>query len=250
VAKVTPNKSPSRFYALLLLVALSGAGVLWYVVQGAKPKPITLNAAAATLPKAEGYLRGNPDAPVTIIEFADFECPGCGRFAAVEEPDIRARLIDAGLANFRFFDFPLTQVHKNTLAASLAASCAADQGKFWELHDAIFAAQDQWNTQATENPRKVLDGLAQQVGLDMAAYATCFDSQKNLPRIQAHQQAGIERGVSSTPTLVIGDQMYAGGLRFDELRKLVDSLAAVSGKPVPGAAKTDAKADIKAPAAK
>jgi len=224
VVKATPTKSRTPFYGLLLLLAVAGGAGIWYSMQS---KPITLDETqTANLPPAEGYLRGRPDAPVTIMEFADFECPGCGQFAALEEPEIRARLIEPGLANFRFFDFPLTEIHQNTLSAHLAASCASDQGKFWEMHDAIFATADQWNGQVTSNPRKVIDAQAKQVGLDMSVYGECMDSQKNLARIQANKQAGIARAVGSTPTLVIGNKVYAGVMRYDDIKKVVDSIIA------------------------
>ncbi len=226
MVKATPTKSRTPFLVVLVALIAAGGGGIWYAVNGAKPKPITL-PAGTPLPKAEGYLRGDPNAPITILEFADFECPGCGNFASVTEPDLRNRIVDAGLASFRYYDFPLP-IHQNTMAASLAASCAADQGKFWEMHDAIFAGQFDWNTQATSNPRKLFDQYAKAISLDMAAYTTCFDSQKNLPRIEANRTAGVERGVSSTPTLVIGDKMYSGGLNYDAIRKIVDSLRAAN----------------------
>ncbi|MBU6365749.1 MAG: DsbA family protein [Gemmatimonadetes bacterium] len=236
MATVTPKKKSGLFLPAVVAILAIGTGVIYWQVQANKPKPITL-AASTPLPKAEGYLRGNPDAPVTIIEFADFECPGCANFATVQEPDVRTRLVDAGLANFRFYDFPLTQIHANTLSAHLAASCANEQGKFWELHDAIFAAQNEWNTQATSNPRKVLDRLAGEVGLDMARFGACFDSQRTLPQIQANAAEGTQRGVSSTPTLLIGNRLYPGGLPYDDIKKLVDSLrAAPAAAPAPAPA--------------
>jgi len=222
VVKASPKKSKNAFLPIVLVVLAVGGAAIFYKVQN-KPKPIEL-APGTALPAAEGHLRGDPNAPITIMEFADFECPGCGQFAALQGPDVKARIIDAGLANFRFYDFPLTSIHQNTLAAHLAASCAEDQGKFWEMHDKLFAGQMDWSTQATTNPRKFFDVYAGEIGLDMAAYNSCFDSQKNLPKIQANAAAGTERGVSSTPTLVIGNKVYAGGLTYDRIKQLVDSL--------------------------
>jgi protein-disulfide isomerase len=222
VVKASPKKSKNAFLPIVLVVLAVGGAAIFYKVQN-KPKPIEL-APGTALPAAEGHLRGDPNAPITIMEFADFECPGCGQFAALQGPDVKARIIDAGLANFRFYDFPLTSIHQNTLAAHLAASCAEDQGKFWEMHDKLFAGQMDWSTQATTNPRKFFDVYAGEIGLDMAAYNNCFDSQKNLPKIQANAAAGTERGVSSTPTLVIGNKVYAGGLTYDRIKQLVDSL--------------------------
>lgn len=233
--KATKKKSNGAFLPIVLLVLAVGGGAIYYKIQS-KPKPIEL-APGTPLPTAEGHLRGDPNAPITIMEFADFECPGCGQFAALQGPDIKARIVDAGLANFRFFDFPLTSIHQNTLAAHLAASCAEDQGKFWEMHDKLFAGQFDWNSQATSNPRKVIDVYASELGLDMAAYNSCFDTQKNLPKIQANAAAGTERGVGQTPTLVINNKVYAGGLPYDKLKALVDSLRAAA--PAAAATPTD-----------
>jgi protein-disulfide isomerase len=236
VAKVTPKKkSNTGFIAVIGVVLLAGGAALWATMQN-KPKPIELPANTAALPQAEGYLRGNPNAPVSIVEFADFECPGCGQFATLQGPDIKARLVDAGLASFRFYDFPLTQIHGNTLSAHLAAACANDQGKFWERHDQLFANQPEWSTQATSNPRKVIDPLAQAIGLDMAAYNSCMDTQKYVSRISANAAEGNQRGVSSTPTIIVGNKVYAGGLTFDQLKKIVDSLVAAAPAAAPAVA--------------
>ena len=237
MAKVSPKKkSNTAFLAVIAVVLIAGGVGIWTAVQRAKPKPIEL-APGTPLPKAEGYLRGDPNAPVTIIEFADFECPGCGQFAALQEPDIMSRIVDAGLANFRFYDFPLTSIHQNTMSAHLAAACANEQGKFWAMHDAIFAGQGEWSGVVTSNPRPLLDGYAKTVGLDMAKYTECFDSQRPLPQIQANAAAGQERGVNSTPTLIIGNKLYAGGLTFDQLKAVVDSIRATL--PAAAATSTD-----------
>jgi protein-disulfide isomerase len=226
VVKATPKKkSNTAFIVVILVVLVAGGAAIWAAIQANKPKAIEL-AANTPLPAAEGYLRGDPKAPITIIEFADFECPGCGQFALLQEPDIRKRIIEAGLANFRFYDFPLTSIHQNTMAAHLAAACANEQNKFWEMHDMIFAGQLDWNGQATSNPRKVLDGYAAQLGLDMKAFGSCFDTQKPLPQIQANAAAGTERGVNGTPTIMIGNRMYNPTPNADQIKKIVDSLRA------------------------
>lgn len=241
MVKATKKKSNNAFLPIVLIVLAVGGAGIYYTMQN-KPKPIEL-APGTALPTAEGQLRGDPNAPITIMEFADFECPGCGQFAALQGPDIKTRIIDAGLANFRFYDFPLTSIHQNTMAAHLAASCAADQGKFWEMHDALFAGQMDWNSQATTNPRKVFDSYAGQLGLDMTAYNSCFDTQKNLPKIQANAAAGTERGVSSTPTLVVGSRVFPGGLTYDQLKAMVDSLRAALPAAPAAAAAVPATAD-------
>jgi protein-disulfide isomerase len=237
VVKATPTKSRTPFLVVLIALIVAGGGGIWYKLDANKPVPVTL-PPGTPLPKAEGYLRGDPNAPITIMEFGDFECPSCGQFATVSEPDIRTRIVDAGLANFKFYDFPLP-MHQNTMSASLSASCAADQGKFWEMHDAIFAGQYDWNTQATSNPQKLLNGYAETIGLDMKAFGECVSSQRNLARIQANKKAGEELGVSSTPTIYVGNTKIAGNMSVDNLKKLIDSLRAAAPTPAASATTSD-----------
>jgi protein-disulfide isomerase len=215
---------PTGFYYVLGAIVLIGASILGYSMLRKPAGPVATDAVTPVTPigKAEGYLIGKPDAPVKILEFADFECPGCGNFANVTEPDVRKRLIDTGLANLTYYDFPLPQ-HKNSMAASNAAACAADQGKFWEMHDAIFGNQDQWNTEATDNPKPFFQKYAERLALNMGDWETCFDSRKHQGRIAANAAEGEQRKVNSTPTFIIGDKMYAQGMTYDALKAIVDS---------------------------
>jgi protein-disulfide isomerase len=178
--------------------------------------------------KAEPYVYGRPDAPVTIAEFADFECPACAQFATLTEPDIRKRLADPGQVSIRFYDFPLDQ-HRNSVLASLSAACAADQNKFWEMHDRIFAGQDAWATRpgesdgsANRRASRLFADYAKAIGLDEDAWSTCVEEQRHLDRIRANRQLGIQRQVRSTPTFIVGNKMVPGALSYDALKRLVD----------------------------
>ena len=143
--------------------------------------------------------------------------------------DVRERLINTGLVSFRFFDMPL-DVHRNTWPASNAVACAADQGKFLEMHDLVFANQDRWNGEATANPKKPLQQLAGQLGIDMGKWEQCFDAQTHYPRIKANMLEGIRRGVGQTPTFIIGAKMIPGAVPFDEFKKYVEEAAAAAPK--------------------
>jgi len=202
-------------------VAVIGVGALSYVATRPKATSTKIDPTLPAL-KAEGYLLGSPAAPIEIIEFADFECPGCGQFANLTEPDIRTRMINTGQVRVRFMDFPLP-IHKNTWDASLAASCANEQGKFWEMHDLIFQNQDRWNGEATSRPRGPLGDLAKSLGLDMTKYGSCMDTEKYRANVQANLKEGERRMVNQTPTFVIGDQMIPGAIPFDQFKKLVDA---------------------------
>ena len=226
----TSNKraSQKQFTFLILAIVVIGAGALgWFAM---RPKGGG-QAIDPNLPvgKAEGFLLGKPDAPVQIIEFADFECPACAQFAMLTEPDIRARLVNTGLVSIRFFVFPLP-MHKNTWSASNAAFCAAEQGKFWEMHDRLFYTQDLWNTQATSNPDKKMKGYATDIGLDAGKFNDCYDSQRNYPNIKASGVDAASRLIDETPSFIIGGKKYAGSLPYDEIKKHIDEELAKVGK--------------------
>ena len=215
---------PKGFYAILVVAAVLGASILAYTVRRKPDARVAtpMNVDPAKAGPAEGYLIGKPDAPVKILEFADFECPACGRFATITEPDVRKRIIETGLASLTYYDFPLPQ-HLNSQAASNAAACASDQGKFWQMHDQLFATQDQWNTQATDNPKPLFMNYAATLGLDARTFESCYDARKHQKRIEANFAAGELRKIGSTPTFVVGDKMVVNALSYDELRALVDS---------------------------
>ena len=207
-----------------------GVAALGYVATKPKSSSVQTAETADTTNAGppQGYLIGKVDAPVKILEFADFECPSCGGWATVTEPDVRSRIINAGLANLTYYDFPLTQ-HRNTLAASNAAACADEQGKFWQMHDRIFQAQDEWNGEATEAPKPFFKRYAAEVGLDVSKWEACYDARKYQKRISANLAEGLRRGVNSTPTFLIANRLYPGMRSYDELKKIVDSVAKAGG---------------------
>ena len=234
-ARVVKKKKPTSsrgFYILLALVIIVGG--VWIGTMANKPKAPNVRDVDVTAAQAEGYAIGNPKAPVQVLEFADFECPACGQFSTVTEPDVRTRLAATGKIGYRFYDFPLP-MHKNTITASLAAACANEQGKFWEMHDALFFNQPEWSTQATDNPTKFFAQYAGQMGLDMPKWKECMAAQRHLTTIIANRKEGERRGVGQTPTFIIGRKVVAGSIGYDEFKARVDS-AAVAAPPAPAAA--------------
>jgi protein-disulfide isomerase len=235
VVKATPRRAPNRtFYWALAGIALAGIGTLAYVATRPKDqaaREVTFDPKAA---KSEGYFMGSPTAPVQIIEFADFECPACAQFATITEPDVRSRIVQPGQASYRFYDFPLPQ-HKNSMAASLAAACANDQGKFWEMHDRLFQGQDEWNTQATSRPKSIFLGYARALGLNAGAWESCFDGKKHQAAVEASRNEGLGRQIQQTPTFIINNRAYPGAPNYDEFKARVQA-AAKSAPSSPGAA--------------
>jgi protein-disulfide isomerase len=239
------SSRPKAFFWLLGAIALIGVAAIGYVVTKPKAAPTDVKNIADTTNAgpAQGYLLGKVDAPVKILEYADFECPGCAGFATVTEPDVRARIIEPGLASMTYYDFPLTQ-HRNTLAASNAAACADEQGKFWPMHDRLFQAQDEWNGEATDKPKPFFKRYATEAGVDVAKWESCFDARKYQSRINANLADGLRHGVGSTPSFIIGNKLYRGMGGYDEMKAIVDSIAKATTTPVvtsPPAAPTKRK---------
>ena len=238
VVKKKPAKSSRGFYLLLAIIFIGGG--VWLATLATRPKAAPVQEVDVTAAAAEGYLAGNPSAPVQVLEFADYECPACGQFSLVTEPDVRRRLIQAGLVSYRFYDYPLPQ-HKNSLQASIAAACADDQKKFWQMHDALFFNQPEWSTEATTNPGKFFQEYAKQIGLNLDDWKKCFEAQQHLTRIYGNRKEGDRVGVSQTPTFVIGRKKVVGAIGYDEFKMYVDSAAALSPAPAPAGPKSAPK---------
>jgi protein-disulfide isomerase len=215
--------SPRAFLAAVIVIVLVAGGLLAYLAAGRTKAPAATTVDPNLPPAvAKGYALGRPDAPVHIMEFADFECPACANYTVVTEPDVRKRIIDSGLAQVTYYDFPLPQ-HKNTLVASEAAACANDQGKFWEMHDRLFQGQTDWNGEATSDPEKVMKGYAKDLGLDVNRWQQCVDQRAHARDIEANKAEGDRHHVNETPTFVIGNKMIPGAITFDEMHAYVDS---------------------------
>jgi protein-disulfide isomerase len=218
--KSAPN--PKMFVALVILLVIVGGGALAFIA-GRNKGPVATTVDPNLPPAvAKGYALGRPNAPVQIIEFADFECPACGTYAVVTEPDVRKRIIDSGYAQVTYYDFPLPQ-HKNTWVASEAAACASDQGKFWEMHDRLFQGQGDWNGETTSDPAKVMKSYAKDIGLDIDRWQQCVDQRSHQRDIQANKAEGERHHVIETPTFVIGNRQVPGAISYDEMRAYVDS---------------------------
>jgi len=220
-----PKRSGNPF-VLIAVVGLVGAAALVYLVTRPKAVSIPANVSVLQADTAgfQGYFKGSDSAPVTISEYADFQCPACQYFATVQFPAIRQQLIETGLVRWRFRDFPLDQPHPHARLAAHSAACANDQGKFWEQHDAIFATHAQWNTASGSGATQIFRESARANGLDLAAYDACMSSAKYAGRIQASLEEGTKLGVGSTPTFLINGRLYPGAMSSDTVVAIVRKL--------------------------
>ncbi|MFL5449140.1 MAG: DsbA family protein [Gemmatimonadales bacterium] len=213
-----------RFYTLFAVLALAGIGVLAYLLL--KPSTISIPANVTIQPSDtsgfHGYVKGSKDAPVEITEFADYQCPFCQTFATLQMPTIEDRLVNSGRLRWRYRDFPLQQ-HQFARLAAHSAACADEQGKYWAQHELIYQGQSEWAAARDAGP--LFRNYARTAGLDLGRYDSCMKSGKYAGRIQASYNEGVQLGVSSTPTLLIGNRLYRGRLDSDAIIKMVDSLA-------------------------
>jgi len=218
-----------RFYILFAVLALAGLAVLGFLVFRPSSVSIPANVAvqAGDTSGFRGYMRGSPSAPVEITEFADYQCPFCQTFATLQMPTIEERLIATGRLRWRYRDFPLQQ-HSFARLAAHSAACADEQGKYWEQHDRIYQGQQDWA--GTRDAGPLFRNYAKAAGLDLRRYDACMKAGKYAGRIQASYNEGVQLGVNSTPTLLVGDRLYKGRVDSDAITKLVDSLARYSAK--------------------
>jgi protein-disulfide isomerase len=164
---------------------------------------------------------GNQDAPITIIEYTDFQCPYCSRHFQQTYPRIVEQYVDTGIVQYVFKDFPLTQIHPQALKASEAARCAMDQGAFLEMHDIIFQRQQEWGG---GDPVEVFIGYAGELDLDADAFGACLDSGQHEAAVIADLQEGVALGVTGTPSFFINGYALTGAQPFDVFQQGIDSL--------------------------
>jgi protein-disulfide isomerase len=138
---------------------------------------------------------GKPEAPITIVEFSDYECPFCRRFFETTLPALKAQYIDTGTVRYVFRDFPLT-MHRKAPKAAEAAHCAGAQGHYWEMHDALFKNRALGMLQLT--------GHARRLGLDQAAFEACLDGGTYADKVDGNVTDGGAAGVTGTPSFIIG----------------------------------------------
>jgi protein-disulfide isomerase len=190
-------------FLIVALVALAtiGSGAMLYLAKRPHVSSIPEDKTLSAQSGAESpHIRGNPDAPVTLEEYGDFQCPPCGMFAAFagqleKEYESRLRVI--------FRNFPLA-MHEHAREASLAAEAAGLQGRFWEMHDLLYREQDNWSK--APNVRELFESYAGTLGLDLDKFKKDMDGEQAKARVDADRQRGESLGINITPTLFINNQ--------------------------------------------
>jgi protein-disulfide isomerase len=190
-------------FVIVIGVALTtlGSGTLLYRAKRQQLKNIPESESVlAKTNTAPAHIRGNPDAPVTLEEFGDFQCPPCGKFSEfveelLKEYNPRLRLV--------FRNFPLSG-HEHAREAALAAEAAGLQGKFWEMHDTLYREQDTWSK--SPNVRELFESYAGTIGLNVDQFKKDMDGDKARERVDSDRALADFLGVKATPTLFINNR--------------------------------------------
>lgn len=177
------------------------------------------DASFGPIPVADDeFQMGRPDAPVTIIEYASLTCPHCAQFEAEVLPKLKAEYIDTGKVRFVYRDFPLDRL---ALTASVVARCAG-RDRFFGFIEAFFGSMQTWAR--AQNPVEALGRIARLGGMSDAEFDACTKDQKITDAVLAQRLEGEKTyQIRATPTLFINGERFSGGLRFDELKRLIDS---------------------------
>ncbi len=171
-----------------------------------------------------GRTEGKADAPVKIIEYADFQCPFCGRFTRETAPKLVEEFVNTGQAQIEFRHYAF--IGEESKKAAEAAECAADQGHFWPMHDIIFLRQGAENAgvYSSSNLKKYAREVADKVnGFDAKQFDTCLDSGEKRATVEQMAQEAVSLGVRSTPTFFVNGQMVSGAQPIDEFRKTIEA---------------------------
>ncbi len=201
--------------AIILVVAL-----IFIATAGNKPAPVVSTGSSKAEEVGQPVDRrtiGSPDAPVVVQAYEDFQCPHCQQFTATLEPTIM-ELVKAGTVRYEYHHRFV--IGPDSITAGAAAECAADQGAFWEYHDALYAAF-QSNPQAARVAS--LKQIAADIGLDTATFNSCLDTQEHYEQMLREDNEARSKGINATPTVFINGEQYQGDFSPESFKAAVEA---------------------------
>jgi protein-disulfide isomerase len=202
--------------SVILSAAKDLAGLLLICVAASLP------LSAQTGVPLDTRSKGSAQAPVTVYEMSDFQCPYCRQFATETFPDLEREYIGTGKVRWVFINFPLTSVHQNASAAAQLGLCAAQQRGFWRIHDLLFKYQETWAPLKEAGPFFV--SLADSAGLSKTTLLSCLQAPETLNSVRADAEGAARSGASSTPTFYIEGGLLEGAQPVAVFRQVLDSV--------------------------
>lgn len=179
------------------------------------------------IPKDNDPMLGDPNAPISIIEFSNYQCQFCARFYSDTLPLLKSQYIETGKVNLIYRDFPIQKINSNAMPTALASECANEQGKFWEYHDMLFETQDTWKQNKSDLLNLTLKQFAKELNLNQEQFDSCLDSGKYAEEVNQDVEDGRKYVVSGTPTFFVGNEEIGyssifGAQSFSDFRIMID----------------------------
>ncbi|HCM67628.1 MAG: hypothetical protein A2898_05605 [Candidatus Kerfeldbacteria bacterium RIFCSPLOWO2_01_FULL_48_11] len=176
------------------------------------------NGTNSALAPDNDPFKGIADAQVVLTEYSDFQCPACKSALPIVQ-----QVIDtyADRIKITYNNFPLSSIHQNSDEAAKAGECAFDQNKFWEYHDMLYDRQDLWANMS--DPQETFTNYAQEVGMDTGVFNTCYDGSDAKDRVEYDKREGNTRGINSTPTFMVDDEVVRSVRSFADLQEVIDA---------------------------
>ena len=210
----------------ILIAAILVSGTILYskgvVPGGSTGDPNEPPAKVKVEVSKDDHVLGDPKAKVTIVEFSDFQCPFCRTFWSDTYTKIKSQYIDTGKVKIVYKHFPL-EFHPMALPSALASECAAEQGKFWEMHDKIFQEQDKQGQGTVQFNLESLKKWAGEIGLDTNKFNNCLDSGKYSNEVSKDLSDATSSGGQGTPYFVIGTIPLSGAQPFAAFQQVIEA---------------------------
>jgi protein-disulfide isomerase len=225
------KQQQQRMTTLLGIAAVALLVVALLVVPSLlRNKNVTKPTEVKARPQASANSMGDPEAPVKIVEYSDFQCPYCKQFSVETEQQLIDAYIATGKVHFTYVPFgPAGQwIGPESEAAANAAFCAGDQNKFWEYHDYLFANQTGENIGDFVQSRLLTFG--QSVGLDMAKFRSCVTGDQFITQLTQGLVQGKQAGVGGTPSFTINGKLIEGAVPFTTFQTEIEAALAASGQ--------------------
>jgi protein-disulfide isomerase len=229
------SEQRSRMAVIIGVVLVALAAAAFLILPNFTPVGEIKTVTSAARPKADGNAAGDPNAPVKIEEFSDFQCPFCDRFTKDTEGQIMDAYVATGKVYFLYRSFG-SYIGTESGDAAQAAYCAGDQGKFWEMHDIIFANQTGENV-GNFTPRRLI-AFAEKLGLNMGDFRSCFNGGTYKSRVDQDFTDGRAANIQATPSFLLtykvnGEtktEMIEGALAFSEFQSKIEAALAQADK--------------------
>lgn len=228
------EKESPNLYLIPGAIIVAGALIAGAVIYTSSPRSLVQPKDSASIGEAAGVIPvsdlgdddpvlGSPEAPVTIVEFSDFQCPFCRRFYTQTLREIKDQYVKTGKAKFVYRDFPLTSIHDMAQKYAEGAECADEQGKFWLMHDKVFDEQEKLGGGTIlEYDVASIKQWAREIGLNGAQFDGCLDAGKYAAEVEKDFADGQRAGVTGTPGTFVNGRLIQGAVPFAQFQAVIE----------------------------